>query len=138
MKIHTIIVNGEPQGKGRPRFARRGIYTTTYTPEKTILYENEIKAAYLLKYGNEGFFNGEPLSVRIDAFCGVPKSASKAKRAAMLNGEIKPTKKPDVDNIAKVVLDALNGYAYKDDTQVAELVMRKHYAVTPGLLIEIS
>ena len=48
----------------------------------------------------------------------------------MLNGELRPTKKPDCDNIAKVILDALNGIAYHDDSQVVELVVHKHYAET--------
>ena len=58
----------------------------------------------------------------VTAFFEPPKSISKKKRAEMLEGKIWPAKKPDSDNIAKVVLDALNGIAYHDDTQIIKLL----------------
>lgn len=116
----TFTIPGQPQGKARARTTKFG----SYTPEKTVLYENLIKINY--QQVTETYFEG-PLRIAINAYYEPPKSISKKQRAAMLEGTIKPTKKPDIDNIAKVVLDALNGIAYKDDTQVIELTVNKNY-----------
>ncbi|WP_442855820.1 RusA family crossover junction endodeoxyribonuclease [Blautia sp. Marseille-P3087] len=75
------------------------------------------------------------MRIRIQAFYGIPKSSSKVKREAMLKGELLPAKKPDIDNIAKAVLDALNSVAYRDDTQVVELQLRKQYSEKPRVEI---
>lgn len=83
------------------------------------------------------FNDGQPLSVSITAFYEVPKSYSKKKKQEMLDGQLYPTKKPDIDNIAKCVLDALNKLAYRDDTQVVKLHMEKHYAEIPRVEVEI-
>ena len=53
----------------------------------------------------------------------------------MRNGDLMPAKKPDIDNIAKAVLDALNSVAYRDDTQIVELQIRKQYSEKPRLEI---
>lgn len=67
------------------------------------------------------------LSMDILAIMEPPKSWSKRKIAAALNGELKPTVKPDLDNIAKIVADALNGLAYHDDSCIVDLMVRKRY-----------
>lgn len=113
-------VPGKPQGKARARTTRYG----TYTPEKTVLYENLIKVCYRQV---TDYYTEEPLHMTIEAVFEPVKSTSKVRRKKMLEGEIKPSKKPDIDNIAKVVLDALNGVAYKDDTQVISLAVTKRY-----------
>ena len=74
--------------------------------------------------------------MRIQAFYEVPKSCSKVRRTANVKrGELLPAKKPDIDNIVKAVLDALNEVAYRDDTQVVELQVRKQYSERPRLEI---
>lgn len=78
------------------------------------------------------------LSVRIFAYLSIPKSVSKKKRTAMLEGLIRPTKKPDHDNIGKIVCDALNGIAYRDDAQIVDSLVRKFYSDKPCVLVEIS
>ncbi len=113
-------VPGKPQGKARARTTKFG----TYTPGETVLYENLIKVCYRQV---SDYISDKPLHITIDAVFEPVKSVSKAQREAMLSGLIKPTKKPDIDNIAKVVLDALNGVAYRDDTQVIELDLIKSY-----------
>lgn len=117
-----FIVVGEPRGKGRPRFTRCG---RPYTDKKTQAYEAMIQNVYRQCFGtmHEG-----PVSVMIHANHSVPKSWSKAARAMALSGEVAATRKPDADNIAKIVLDALNGLAWHDDTQVVELTVTKSYA----------
>lgn len=134
-----FTVPGEPKGKARARTVRgRGGQTFSYTPEGTILYENLIKTCYRQDAGQVIFNDGQPLKVTILAFYPVPKSYSKKKKQQMLKDELFPTKKPDIDNIAKCVLDALNKVAYRDDTQVVELRMEKHYAEVPRVEVKIE
>lgn len=132
-----FTVPGKPQGKARARtfYNPKTKAMSSVTPEKTVLYENFISTCYLQAAGEERFSDTAYIRIRIQAFYEVTKSTSKVKRTAMLNGELLPTKKPDIDNIAKAVLDALNGVAYRDDTQVVELYVRKQYSEKPQVEI---
>ena len=107
------------------------------TPEKTVLYENLIKTCFQQKYGQKRFSDETYVVANILAFFEPPKSISKKKRADMLERKIWPAKKPDSDNIAKVVLDALNGIAYHDDTQVISLTVTKAYSEEAHLSITL-
>lgn len=126
-------VPGEPVGKGRPRFTRQG---RAYTPAKTAKYENLVSLAFLQAYPNHVAFEGA-IEMSMFAFFSVPKSWSKKKQELAYAQEIYPTKKPDTDNIAKMK-DALNGIAYKDDSQVVKETIIKRYAKTPKLVICIK
>lgn len=130
-------IPGEPQGKGRPRFTKVGGYVKTYTPEKTASYENLVKVEYQMKYHGQQFPD-VPLAMEIKAFYGIPKSASKKKREMMLTHLIRPTKKPDMDNVVKVIADSLNNLAYKDDTQIVECTVRKFYSEDPRVTVMIK
>lgn len=79
----------------------------------------------------------EPVSATIIAAFGIPKSASKKCKVEMMAGRVLPTKKPDTDNIAKIVLDALNGLAYPDDKQVVELQVLKTYDLEGYVEVEL-
>lgn len=129
-KLFAFTVPGKPQGKARARtfYNGRSKKMNSITPEKTVLYENLVKTCFQQKYGQERFSDDAYIVARIAAFFEPPKSISKKKRAEMLEGKIWPAKKPDSDNIAKVVLDALNGIAYHDDTQIIKLVVTKAYS----------
>lgn len=126
-----FIVDGKPQGKQRPRFSR--ISKTVYTPTKTAKYEKQIAKAYT-ESGGKCIPADCYVSVSISAFFPVPKSYSKKKRENCLERILRPDKKPDMDNILKVVLDALNKVAYEDDKQVVELIGRKYYTESDGFL----
>lgn len=126
-------VPGPPKGKARartfynPKLGRM----QSITPEGTVLYENLIKTSYLQKakeLEHDGFFNKEPLYMEILAIFSIPKSTSKKRCKLMEAGEELPCKKPDADNIAKVICDALNKVAYGDDTQICKLNISKRYA----------
>ena len=71
------------------------------------------------------------MRIRIQAIYQIPKSFSKKRTATALDGLIRPQVKPDIDNVVKVVCDALNKIAYKDDTQVVEIAACKLYGVEP-------
>lgn len=128
-------IPGEPRGKGRPRFSRRS--GAAYTDKKTAAYENLVAVAYRAKYPD-----ALPIETAVvltaTAYMSIPKSTSKKRRAAMLAGEIRPTKKPDIDNVLKAVLDGLNGLAFRDDSQVVTIAIRKKYSETPGLTVAIA
>lgn len=126
-----FLVDGKPQGKQRPRFSR--ISKTVYTPTKTAKYEKKIAKAYA-DAGGKCIPADCYVSVSVCAFFPIPKSYSQAKRQACIDRELRPDKKPDIDNILKSVLDALNRVAYEDDKQVVEVIGRKYYTETDGFL----
>ena len=122
MVEREFIVPGEPRGKARPRVTKNG----AFTPRKQVEYENLVKVMYLEKYEGAPMMEG-PITAFIEARFAIPKSFNKKKREAALRGEIRPTKRPDADNIIKSVLDSLNGVAYHDDAAVTRVVMAKKY-----------
>ena len=134
----TFEIAGEPRGKGRPRFRRIGNSVQTYTPKETTDYELAVKQAYLRQCGGIYFENNVGIDVRIVAYFGIPKSATKKDRAAMLEHRKRPTKKIDVDNLVKCLLDAGNGTIYYDDKQVVDLQVRKFYGETPKVVVKIK
>lgn len=130
-----FTVPGEPRGKGRPRFSKFG---HTYTDSETRAYETKIIAYYRKACGALRLLDTSFLSVDIVAYLPIPKSATKAQRAGMEAGTILPSRKPDVDNIEKAVLDALNGIGYKDDARVCRTSCAKFYGAEPRLEITIK
>jgi len=134
-KIIGFNIPGDPQGKLRARTVWGG--KRTYTPQKTADYEELIRWSYR-RVSKDIFDQEEPLEVCIVAWFKPPKSTPKYKACNMLKQLIYPTKKPDIDNIAKIILDALNGVAYKDDTQVIDLKVSKRYAKKASVAVIIQ
>lgn len=128
-----IVIQGKVQAKQRPRWGRYN----TYTPEQTRNYENWVKLSFINQYPNFKPLENE-LEVSIKAYFEIPKSVSKKKREQMLNGNIRPTIKPDLDNIAKSILDALNKLAYIDDKQIVFLEVEKFYDVSPRVELMVE
>lgn len=129
MKV-KFTVPGIPIGKGRPRFMKNG---RTYTPQKTREYENKVVQCWKCQ-SEKGFADGIPLRATVTAFFTVPKSVSKKKAAAM--DGTPHIKRPDADNVAKAILDALNGHAYNDDSAIASLTVWK-YQTTGASRVEV-
>lgn len=130
-----FTVPGPPVGKGRPRAVMQGGKVHTYTPAATAEYE--AKARHCWRAARlPGFEPDAPVAVTITAYHPVPASASKKTRQAMEGNTILPMRKPDADNIAKAVLDALNGLAYADDKQVVRLTVCKRYG-PPRVVVEL-
>lgn len=122
-------IEGKPVGKGRPRFWNGH----AVTPQATRDYEKRVALAY--KECNLPLFETEPLEVEIIAKYPIPKQTRKADRELMMERKIIPTKKPDIDNIAKIILDGLNGVAYTDDNQVCRLSVHKEYTNSNGSVL---
>ena len=127
----SFTIEGEPTGKGRPR---HGKYKT-YTPAKTKAVENNIAYFYKVNIGH--YFEGY-VKLKLDLYYSIAKSDSKKKKLMKLNNELRPNKKPDIDNVVKLVADALNEVAFKDDTQIIELECRKFYSDIPRIEITIE
>lgn len=133
----VFTVPGNPQGKARARTVGKNGHVHSYTPDNTVLYENLIKTCYL-NAGGGIYNNKEPVGLSVIAYYPIPKSTSKKDRAKMLERELLPTKKPDADNVLKVVNDALNGLAYSDDSQICVESIEKYYDLAPRLEIIIE
>lgn len=117
-----IIVEGYIRGKQRPRFNSKT--RRTYTPQDTVSYENWVRLCY--KQQSNKKLEGS-IQATIIAYFAVPKSYSKTKRLDCVLNNLRPTKKPDIDNCIKVILDSLNGIAYKDDSQIVEVIAVKKW-----------
>lgn len=131
-----FTVLGIPVAKGRPKFAKSGNFVRSYTPQDTVNYENLVRLSYQQSCDDLRVLQGE-VSMKIDAFFPIPKSTSKKKHQLMSIGAIQHTKKPDADNVAKAICDALNKIAYADDSQIVSLEVNKYYSDVPRAEITI-
>ena len=131
-------IEGAPVGKRRPRFTTVNGFAQAIKVDADVEYENMVRLMFKLNKPTDYDLFDKPVSVRIEAYFPVPKSFSNKRAGKALAGEIVPTKKPDADNIAKIICDALNGVAYMDDTQVIELTVVKKYAKEPKVKVSIS
>lgn len=133
----TFFVPGQPVAKGRP-IAGRGFggRTTLRTPEKTVAYEGLVAHACHQAMKGDAPFSG-PLAVIFSVTVQIPASWSKKRQSRAMDGIIGATKKPDIDNVVKALCDAMNGVAYKDDAQIIELTVTKHYGDTPGVHVRL-
>lgn len=127
----TFHIDINPVPKGRPKFSKIGGFVRTYTPKKTQDFETEVREAAKQAMNREPLEG--PLAVYLYFRLPIPKSYPKKRIAACLSGSDRPTKKPDLDNLAKSVLDALNGVIYQDDSQIVSLHMTKVYSQHPGI-----
>ena len=122
----NFMVEGTPVPKGRPRFARRGKFVSTYSPKTTVDYETKVAEAAQLAMGSS-----EPLETPVGAYIyitlPIPASYSKKRTQACLSGDERPTKKSDIDNFCKAIFDGMNGIVFLDDSQIVSLHSTKVY-----------
>lgn len=123
---------GKPTGKGRPRLGKY----STYTPQRTKDYEDLVKISFRNKYRIQP--SEKEIKMKITAVFAPPVNLSKKKRAELIDWEQGYMHKPDIDNIAKIILDALNGLAYKDDNQVTALLVFKQYGKADKVVVELE
>jgi Holliday junction resolvase RusA-like endonuclease len=125
-EVYKFSVPGNPQAQGRPRFFRRGNIVGTYDPQDSKDYKSRV--AFFATESGLKQLEG-PVSVSIDVYLKRPKNRCHKKFAT---GHIPCFSRPDCDNFAKGIFDALNGIAWKDDGQVQELQVRKWYHAIGG------
>ena len=135
--IQIFFTVPQVSGKSRPRFARQGTFVKTYTDAKTLTYEKSIQT-----YAKQAMGSTSPLIGAVAAYLHIgipiPPSYSKARQKACIEGLERPTKKPDIDNIVKAVLDGMNGIVYLDDKQVVDLHLTKVYSSKEGIDIMVK
>ncbi len=132
-----LTIPGAPQGKGRPRFSRRS--GRAYTPARTQQAEETLAGRVAAQLqGKIAQPLTEPLRVRCFFVMPVPASWSKKRQRAALEGKAWPTGKPDVDNLCKLLFDALNGLMWRDDSQIVELVTTKAYGEHPQTTVTVE
>ena len=133
--VYEFEVPAKIIGKGRQRL---NSYTgQVYTPTRTKDYESLVEQYFLLKYPRYKTMEGRA-KVTIVAHFEIPKSTNKLQRENMLGNTISPTKKPDIDNIVKIVLDSMNKFAFKDDTQITKIEVEKVYSEEEKLYVKIE
>jgi Holliday junction resolvase RusA-like endonuclease len=157
-----IVMEGEPRGKGRPRFSSRGAFVQVYTDADTALYEEMIQCEVLRMMGGQAlvdktrqikrktfidaykdlggqphFAATVPVRIEIEVRRPIRDSWNKKKKEAALAGLIAPTLKPDLDNIEKIWCDAFNHCLWKDDTQVVRVNKTSMFAEEPSVLVRV-
>ncbi len=134
---------GPPRGKGRPRSriakGKGGQqFVAVYTDAETRNYEAMLRYAGEQAMKQAGFLAPFdcPLRVRVTAVFPIPQSWSNKKQGHASSGMVRPTVKPDWENIAKC-LDGINSIVWRDDSLIVEGVVRKFYGDTPMLKVEV-
>ena len=130
---YCLTIPGEPVTKARPRVTQAGF---TYTPAKTKNYETFVRELFYAEHG-QVMMDG-PIKAEIVAYFPIPQSATKGLKAKMATEQFPHTKSRDADNVAKSVLDALNGVAYKDDCQIADLLVLKRFSELPRVTLSLT
>lgn len=132
----NFVIPGRPQPKERPRVTRSGY---SFTPPRTKEYE-ALVIEQAKKSGTlpQSPIEETPLKMIIWCYMPIPTSWSNKKQELARKGELLPAKRPDIDNLGKIVMDALNGVAYKDDAQIVQLVINKIYSDEPRLDVLID
>lgn len=133
----TFAVSGEPKSQPRPKAMRRGSFVHIYTPATAKVWKGLVASAakpFLSPVPIEG-----PLSLSLDFRFVRPKSHFTSKGALSKSARLAHTTKPDADNLAKAVMDALTDAGlWKDDTQVVQLNVTKSYADTDGVTVRLA
>lgn len=130
---YLLTIPGEPIAKARPRMTKSG---HVYTPQRTVDYERWVQTLFVEEYGQPRMEGA--ILLQLDLHFGIPKSRSKGTRERMRQGLERPCKRPDIDNCLKSVSDALNGIAYKDDSQIVTAVIQKFWADEPRAVVTIE
>ena len=128
-----ITIPGAPRGKARARVTRFG----AYTPAATRNAEAFAKMCAVEAMGERPPFEGA-LRVGMSVIVPIPESWSRKRKVAAASGHDRPAKKPDATNVAKLVEDAFNGIVYRDDAQIVELFVAKHYGDQPRVEITVE
>lgn len=139
----SFTIPGEPVAKGRPRASVHGGVVRMRTPEKTVSYEAQVKwfalqAMESVDSMGRLLLANQPISLSVRAVFGIPKGWSKRRVAACAEIPEFCVKRPDADNIAKIIGDALNGVVWGDDSQVARIALEKVYGDKPRVDVTVE
>lgn len=130
-----FTIPGEPVPQGRPRATSRGGFTRMYDPPASREYKKLVKI-YASKNRPDKLLEGY-VEVEMHIYKRSLKSFSKRKQEEAEQGKLRPKTKPDADNYAKGILDAMKGIIWQDDGQVTDLIARKYYSERPRVEVAI-
>lgn len=133
MTCIRFSIPGEPVAKGRPRFANGH----AFTPNKTRAYEEIVRLHAMQAMRGKKMLTG-PIGIRVTAYFSIPKNFTKTKREQAISGALRHTKKPDWDNVGKIVSDALNGVVFSDDAKVSRAIVEKRYSEFPRVEVSVE
>lgn len=136
--MNTLNFRFDMEPRAAHRFRVSFKQRHVYEPDDDTVYKEtmgKLAVSQLPEYFKiiEGMF-----SIEIVVYVKIPAKFNKAKRQEAIDGILRPTTKPDTDNYAKLVLDAFNGILYNDDKQNVDLIVRKYYSLTPGMVVTLS
>ncbi len=134
MTCIRFSIPGDPVAKARPRFTRNGY---AYTPDKTRIYEETVRLHAIHAMRGKKMLTGA-IGLRVTAYFPIPKSFTKTKKEQAISGSLLHTKKPDWDNVGKIVSDALNGIVYADDAVVSDGAVKKQYSDFPRVEVQVE
>ncbi len=134
-----LVLNIEPKPQSRPRFARRGNFTTTYEDKDMKSWRNNCRLLIANQYAGKSMLEGA-LKARLRFYIKPPQYISKVKKnqQALLDEVMPVDKKPDIDNYEKALYDSMSGIVFKDDGQVAMHDVGKFYSLNPRIEVEIE
>jgi Holliday junction resolvase RusA-like endonuclease len=133
----AFTIPGQPQGKGRARIGKIGGHSRMFTPAKTVAYEGLVAMAAQQAMRGAAPMSG-PCAVEVECVFAMPKSMSKKHRLEALAGRMRPTKKPDGDNVLKAVCDGINGVVWVDDVQAVDSRVIKRYGEVPAVHVRVA
>jgi Holliday junction resolvase RusA-like endonuclease len=136
VKSWTMVLPMDPVPQGRPRFAATPAGPRAYTPAKTRQAHATIRQlwGYL---GRHTIPDGVPFDIEVVATFARPRS-HRGKTGLTAAGRAQLVPRPDVDNLAKLVLDALQGHAFADDTYCRRLVVSKEWGTIGTVAVAAS
>ena len=134
-----LILNIEPKPQSRPRFARRGNFTTTYEAGDMKDWRNRCRFLVANQYMGQPMLEGA-LKAKVRFYIQPPKYISNVKKnqQALADETIPVDKKPDIDNYEKALYDSMSEIVFKDDGQIALHDVGKFYSLNPRIEVEIE
>lgn len=133
MNTLTFEIPGDVQAQQRPRVTRNG----TFDPKESKDYKSFVRLV-ASQVAPETLIT-EEIKLTVDVYLKIPKKYHTKPKMALINaGELRPTTKPDIDNLAKGIKDGLSKIIWHDDSQVIELVARKWYSDNPRAEVTIE
>lgn len=132
-----MVIPGVTQAQERPRFSRMGEKVVTHDAPKSKSYKDFVKLVAWQNKPSE--LIAGPIKLQADIYLMPPKNLHTGpKRALIASGELRPTKKPDLDNLIKGIKDGMSKIIWHDDAQIVEMTVRKYYSEQPRAEVTIE
>ena len=128
-----FTVPGDPVPQGRPRFIHKNGKSWTYDHKESEARKDDIK----MLASRHGCMDEGPLVLDVMFYRTPPSSWSTIKKQRAYDGDLWPVTRPDLDNYIKLILDALNGVSWADDSCVVQIRASKRYSQTARTVIYI-